>query len=95
MKLPQAVAAAIALTSATITLAAPAQAQTYDPAYPVCLQVYRAASRTIISSATIEIWRNARCRHRDGRRSAWSIPITAGRSRSANVNRRMAGIEIA
>ena len=41
MKLPHAVATAIALTAATITLAAPARAQTYDPAYPVCLQVYQ------------------------------------------------------
>ncbi|MCA6113768.1 DUF3551 domain-containing protein [Bradyrhizobium sp. WSM 1738] len=41
MKLSHAVAAAIALTAATITLAAPARAQTYDPSYPVCLQVYQ------------------------------------------------------
>lgn len=41
MKLPHALAAAIALTAATITLAAPARAQTYDPSYPVCLQVYQ------------------------------------------------------
>ena len=24
-----------------LTLTAPAQAQTYDPAYPVCLQIYQ------------------------------------------------------
>jgi hypothetical protein len=41
MKLPHAVATAIALTAATIALAAPARAQTYDPAYPVCLQIYQ------------------------------------------------------
>jgi hypothetical protein len=41
MKLPHALAAAIALTAATIALAVPARAQTYDPAYPVCLQVYQ------------------------------------------------------
>ena len=41
MKLPHAVATAIALTAATITLSAPARAQTYDPAYPVCLQIYQ------------------------------------------------------
>ena len=41
MKLPQALAAALTLTAATIILAAPAGAQTYDPAYPVCLQVYQ------------------------------------------------------
>jgi hypothetical protein len=31
----------IALLAATVSLAAPARAQTYDPAYPVCLQVYQ------------------------------------------------------
>ncbi|HMM92129.1 DUF3551 domain-containing protein [Bradyrhizobium sp.] len=41
MKLPHAFAAAIALTAATIALAAPARAQTYDPSYPVCLQIYQ------------------------------------------------------
>jgi len=40
MKLPRALAALTALTAGTMT-AAPAQAQTYDPAYPVCLQVYQ------------------------------------------------------
>ena len=29
------------LTIATVLTAAPARAQTYDPAYPVCLQVYQ------------------------------------------------------
>jgi hypothetical protein len=29
------------LIVATIFMAAPSQAQTYDPAYPVCLQVYQ------------------------------------------------------
>jgi Protein of unknown function (DUF3551) len=28
------------VTTATVLTAAPARAQTYDPAYPVCLQVY-------------------------------------------------------
>ena len=31
---------AIFLTTATVLTAAPARAQTYDPAYPVCLHVY-------------------------------------------------------
>jgi len=39
MKLLQALAAA--MTLAAITLATPVAAQTYDPAYPVCLQVYQ------------------------------------------------------
>jgi hypothetical protein len=41
MKLPQALAAAMTLAAATIILTGPAPAQTYDPAYPVCLQVYQ------------------------------------------------------
>jgi len=41
MKLPHALVALIALTVATMTLPPPARAQTYDPAYPVCLQVYQ------------------------------------------------------
>jgi hypothetical protein len=31
----------IAAFAATLALAAPARAQTYDPAYPVCLQIYQ------------------------------------------------------
>ena len=38
MKLPHALA--LTIFAATIPLAAPAQAQTYNPRYPVCLQVY-------------------------------------------------------
>jgi hypothetical protein len=30
-----------ALAIATVSLAGPARAQTYDPAYPVCLQIYQ------------------------------------------------------
>jgi len=42
MQLPHALAKAMALTifAATISLASSAQAQTYDPNYPVCLQIY-------------------------------------------------------
>ena len=36
-----ATAASLAILAATIVLPAPARAQTYDPAYPVCLQVYQ------------------------------------------------------
>jgi hypothetical protein len=32
---------ALSLLAATMFTAAPAQAQTYDPNYPVCLQVYQ------------------------------------------------------
>lgn len=42
MKLPYARAGATASAIvAMLLLAAPARAQTYDPAYPVCLQIYR------------------------------------------------------
>jgi hypothetical protein len=32
---------ACTLLAATLALSAPARAQTYDPAYPVCLQIYQ------------------------------------------------------
>jgi hypothetical protein len=40
---PHPLVRAVAWTSlaAAISLAAPAQAQTYDPNYPVCLQIYQ------------------------------------------------------
>ncbi|MCK1517165.1 DUF3551 domain-containing protein [Bradyrhizobium sp. 190] len=43
MKLPHAFVTALSLTisAAAIALPAPARAQTYDPSYPVCLQVYQ------------------------------------------------------
>ena len=42
MKVPYVLAGAMAsIILATVLLAAPAQAQTYDPRYPVCLQIYQ------------------------------------------------------
>jgi hypothetical protein len=42
MQLPHSQAAAMALTIlGAMALSAPAKAQTYNPAYPVCLQVYQ------------------------------------------------------
>ena len=43
MKLPHTFAAAMSLTilAAMTALPAPARAQTYDPSYPVCLQIYQ------------------------------------------------------
>jgi hypothetical protein len=38
---PLAVATASTVLAAMLSLATPAQAQTYDPRYPVCLQVYQ------------------------------------------------------
>lgn len=40
MKLPRALAGAMALTIFGAMAPAPVQAQAYDPKYPVCLQVY-------------------------------------------------------
>jgi len=39
---PMRIPALAILTIATVSTAAPARAQTYDPAYPVCLHLYRA-----------------------------------------------------
>ena len=43
MKLPHTFAAAMSLTilAAMTALPTPARAQTYDPSYPVCLQIYQ------------------------------------------------------
>jgi hypothetical protein len=43
MKLPHVFATAISLTILAVMIALPssARAQTYDPSYPVCLQVYQ------------------------------------------------------
>lgn len=42
MKQPRALAGvAAAVVLATAALATPARAQTYDPGYPVCLQIYQ------------------------------------------------------
>ena len=41
MKLPCALTGAMASAIMAMILAAPARAQTYDPSYPVCLQIYQ------------------------------------------------------
>jgi hypothetical protein len=41
MKLPHASATALSVAIMAATIALPARAQTYDPSYPVCLQVYQ------------------------------------------------------
>jgi hypothetical protein len=38
---PRAAWMALAILATTVALAAPARGQTYDPDYPVCLQVYQ------------------------------------------------------
>ena len=40
------------LTIATVLVAAPARAQTYDPSYPVCLQAYGPSGNNIDCSYT-------------------------------------------
>jgi hypothetical protein len=67
------------LTIATVLTAALARAQTYDPAYPVCLHVYTRGP-TITNAATRRCLSATR-RHRAARHSASSIHISrAGKS---------------
>jgi hypothetical protein len=71
MKLPHAFSGATALIflAAAIALPAPARAQTYDPKYPVCLQVYQGIAdfyfechyRTMAQCAASASGRSAQC----------------------------------
>jgi len=71
MKLPHASAAAmsLAILAATIALPAPARAQTFDPSYPVCLQIYQSIAdfyyecryRTMAQCAASASGRSAQC----------------------------------
>jgi hypothetical protein len=71
MKLPHAPATATALTilAATIAVPATARAQTYDPSYPVCLQIYQGIAdfyyecryRTMAQCAASASGRSAQC----------------------------------
>lgn len=71
MKLPHVSAGATAsiILAATIALPAPARAQTYDPSYPVCLQVYQGMVdfyfechyRTMAQCAASASGRSAQC----------------------------------
>jgi len=54
----------------------PAAAQTYDPAYPVCLHAYGPAPTT---NAATRRCLNATRQHRAARHSATSIPIARAR----------------
>jgi hypothetical protein len=64
------------LTFATILTAAPARAQTYDPAYPVCLQVYGIGGGYIECGYTSLAQCNASA---SGRAAQWIInPYYAG-----------------
>ena len=75
MKLPHTPACVKSLTilatilAATIALPAPARAQTYDPSYPVCLQIYQSISdfyyecryQTMAQCAASASGRSAQC----------------------------------
>ena len=71
--------ALVILTIATVLTAAPARAQTYDPAYPVCLHVY-GRGPTITTAATPRFL-SATGRHRAAPPSASSIHILRARQR--------------
>jgi hypothetical protein len=62
------------LTIATVLTAAPVRAQTYDPAYPVCLHVYQWGGPTITIAATRRCLSATR-RHRAAPPRASSIHI--------------------
>jgi hypothetical protein len=71
MKMPHVSVGATAsiVLAATIALSAPARAQTYDPSYPVCLQVYQGMVdfyfecryRTMAQCAASASGRSAQC----------------------------------
>jgi hypothetical protein len=65
------------LTVATVLTAAPARAQTYDPAYPVCLHVYGRGAA--ITNAATHRCLSATRRHRAAPPSASSIHILPAR----------------
>ncbi len=75
------VLALVILAIGAASAAAPAQAQTYDPNYPVCLHVY--GRITYYDCSTLRC-PSARCRPRAARHNARSIRIT----RTATSSRR-------
>jgi hypothetical protein len=85
------------LTIATASAAPSARAQTYDPKYPVCLQVYQTGG-TFTSNAPTPRWHSAICRHRAAPHSASSTRImrvqrdeTGGIAASIEPIQRMGG----
>ena len=66
---PSAMAMSLTILAATIALSAPAPAQTYDPSYPVCLQIYQSIAdfyyecryQTMAQCAASASGRNAQC----------------------------------
>lgn len=78
--------ALVLIMSGTILTAAPAQAQTYDPNFPICLQSCALGGSR--SSVTTHRWRNAMPQRRAARPNAISIPFL--RSRISRQPRRHA-----
>ena len=85
MKLPRAPATATSLTilAATIALPAPARAQTYDPSYPVCLQVYQGIADFYYECRYRTMAQCMPRRPQAAPPNAWSIHITAARRTGA------------
>ena len=79
-------AALAVLTLATLWTAAPARAQTYDPAYPVCLHVFkRGGDYYLCSYTTMEQCKQAA----SGRGAMCDInPYYAGAQRSPSQRQR-------
>ena len=67
----------LALAILAIVSIGPAGAQTYDPAYPVCLHVW--TGRTTITNASTRRCHSATRRHRAALHSASSIHISRAR----------------
>ena len=73
-KIPMRILALAILTIATVSAAPSARAQTYDPAYPVCLQIYQSWNDYYFECA-YTCCLSATRRHRAAPPSAWSIRI--------------------
>jgi uncharacterized protein DUF3551 len=74
------------LIAATILTAAPARAQTYDPAYPVCLQVYQGFNDSYFECAYTSL---PQCNASASGRAAQCIvnPFYAGRKTASPARR--------
>ena len=82
-----AAAMASATFAAILSLAAPAQAQTYDPKYPVCLQIYQGFTDYYFECGYTSM---AQCNMSASGRSAQCVvnPYYAGPKRSDRRQRR-------
>ena len=78
-------AMAIAASAASLALSAPAFAQTYDPAYPVCLQVYQGFVDYYFECAYMNM---AQCQASASGRSASCVVNPYYKGRAATAPRR-------